>query len=539
MSRGVRFISPRSSEHSNVVVERSVQYDPPIPPTPKSVRFVPSQLYQHFSPPPRDSKATSIEIYEEFEYDDKPEQERHKKRARGSLSFLALHKGDKMHRRDKQNKQDRQDKHEKKEKKKMSTRRKCCFCCLCLLITFLVMLALIIILAVMMSRKHKSSSTTVVWTNITNYPGIPSGSLTIARPNLTAQQDACVVPLTVWSCAVPKEQQAAILPNDPDQPNFVLDVVYDNTTSLPITNKRSSSGAVLARAFGLLKRAMYTPDPGAPSTDEYTFLGQYTDNNSAPYGGEATPFYISLLEPGSTTPDNTPSKTKAKRTPQSAPSSSATVNVIPDLASAIPVPSLNPDGTPPPANLLAFPSYQPLRLFNRGLDTEHYAFYNYFDRSIFLRSNVISKSTEIIPADEQGGSTQEGANVRCTWSQTRLLVQIWTRKATPLLPHASSGSKISNGNFAQPGSFPYPVTITLDRHGGNPTTKMLYCFGLEATGALNTTARQFQPEDRAYGGTIVNPAAGPFGSNNVSIADGGPGGIDGGSGGCFCQWQNF
>jgi hypothetical protein len=389
---------------------------------------------------------------------------------------------------------------------------------------------------VMLSRKHRVS-TTVTWTNITNFPPIPNGALTVARPNLVAQQNACVVPLTVWSCSVPKEQQSAISPNDANQPNFVIDVFYDNSTTISNTNKRSTSGAVMAGYFGeLMKRSQFTPSPGPPAVEEYTFLGNTTDNTTAPFQGEATPFYISLLAPGTST-SITP--TKVKRDPQSASSQSA--NVIPLLGDGIPTPSLNPDGTPAPANLLPFPTYQPVSLFNRGLPTEHYGFYTYFDRSIFLHSNTVMSSTEIIPADQNGGSTQSGANVRCTWQQTRFLVQIWTRMSnTTLLAKASSGSKIANGDFSRPGSFPYPVTFTLDRHGGGPTTKMLYCFGMTVDGKLNVTQRKFQPENRGYGGTDINPSGGPFSNTTkVTIEEGGPGGMDGGTGGCFCKWQNF
>lgn len=86
---------------------------------------------------------------------------------------------------------------------------------------------------------------------------------------------------------------------------------------------------------------------------------------------------------------------------------------------------------------------------------------------------------------------------------------------------------------------PYPVTVTLDRHGGGLTTKMLYCYGLDARGDVVDNEKVFQPENRSFGGTLVNPAEGPFMNVNVSTAMGGPGGIDGGTGGCSCLWQNF
>jgi hypothetical protein len=524
VNRTARFISPHSSGPSVPVENRNLE---PIPPTPKSVRFARQSFFQAFSPPPQQSRGSSGEYFEEFEIDDKPPMKTKKESWWTRLMT--------NHRRKKLEKKRNKDQ-DKKEKKKMSKRRKCCFCCLCLLLSFIVMLVLIIVLAVTMTRKHKHPATTVVWTNITNMPPIPNGALTIARPNLVGFQQACVNPYTMWSCAVPKEQQSAISPNAPNQPNFVLDVFYDNSTTPPVVNKRSSSGAVAAGYFGqLVRRSTFTPSPGPPSIDDYIFLGNSTDNITAPFQGESTPFYISMITPGDPPPQQSP--TKVKREPQS----SQTVNSIPNPASAIPVPSLNPDGTPPPANLLPFPSYQPVRLFNRGLPTEHYGFYTYFDRNIFLRSNTVQQSTQYIPADDNGGSTQMGANVRCTWQQTRFFVQIWTNmhNAT-LIAKAPSGSKIANGDFSAPGSFPYPVTLTLDRHGGDATVKALYCFGLNADGKLNVTERQFQVETRDFGGTVVNPARGPFtNATDVSIANGGPGGVDGGTGGCYCKWQNF
>jgi hypothetical protein len=52
-----------------------------------------------------------------------------------------------------------------------------------------------------------------------------------------------------------------------------------------------------------------------------------------------------------------------------------------------------------------------------------------------------------------------------------------------------------------------------------------------------------QLEDRGFGGTLVNPASGIFddldGSSGTSNSTTGYGGVDGGSGGCTCQWANW
>jgi hypothetical protein len=440
----------------------------------------------------------------------------------------------------------KKDKKDKTEAKKMSRRRKCCFCCLCIIIAFLIILALIIALAVVLSRKNKGHSTAnqPIWVNLTNFPAVPTGILTVARPNLVQNVSGCVNPTTVWSCAVPKEQQSSILPNDPDQPDFVINIQYDNSSTS--NTKRSGSGAVMAShsigsrslSFGnLVRRAIFSPAPAPPTLDDQRFLGKTTDNITAPFEGESTPFFISFDVPGDVT-----TGTKAKR--QATPTQS--VNSIPNIATAIPIPSLNPDGTPPAANLLPFPSSQPLILYNRGLPNEHLGFYTYFDRTIFMKSISIQNQTEqaqgAIPADENGGSTSSAATALCTWRDTRYKVQIWTKllgAKTQLLPHAATGSKLAGGDFARPGSFPYPVTITVDRHGGGLTTKMLYCYGLDDRGRVQINSKKFQLENRAFGGALVNPAQGPFDNIIVATAQGGPGGIDGGTGGCQCQWQNW
>lgn len=201
-----------------------------------------------------------------------------------------------------------------------------------------------------------------------------------------------------------------------------------------------------------------------------------------------------------------------------------------NITAVIPPPMLSSDGTAAPANLLPLPSAQPLRLYNRGTDNEHYGFYTYFDRSIFLKQiNGTNRGGN--PADVDGGSLKDAANLRCTYSETRFLVQIWTRSSkskTLLQKSASSASDL----LKRPGSFPYPVTVTIDRHGGNAARKNLYCYEMEGDGTIKNEAskREFQFEDRAFGGVLVN---GTQGRGDVT----GP--IDGGNGGCRCQWQNW
>lgn len=432
------------------------------------------------------------------------------------------------------------------------------------------MIILVLVLVMTLTRRGDKTPIQSNWLNLTNFPPIPTGVSTIVQPDAVNEDPNCVQPTTMWSCAVPKEQQQSLHPNAPDQPNFRVEIVYQNGTNAT-ANSTIANSSVSRRSYGHVANAVsaggfvrdrllrirnvfssnqYNPSPAPPSLEDQTFLGNTTDKNAAPFDGEYTPFFMSfesatkipsrLLKRQSSNPDHSN-------------------DPFGNITNAIPPPDSNPDGTAAVANLYPFPTAQPLRLYDRGLDTEHYGFYTYFDRSIFLKSAALltdSPNTASVPDDENGGAAENAASVRCTWAQTRFLVQIWTKKgnsatllsqsanSTSTSPHSSSGNATalttsSANNFTQPGSFPYPVTITLDRHGGDIAKKMVFCYGLDDREHINATQKLYQLEDRGVGGQLVNPARGPFGDVNVTAAQGGPGGIDGGSGGCLCKWQNF
>lgn len=421
-------------------------------------------------------------------------------------------------------KRKQQKKNEEKKKKKGW-----CFwgCCCCL--TFLVLIAILIPLTVVLTRRRGDAPTVTPgspgaqpdqpgnsgWLNLPNYPPIPTGISTIAQPEAVKEESGCVAPTTLWSCALPKELQESVKPNKPDQPNFRIQITYDNGTKASPT--RRAANPVSAGAFirSLLKiRALPSPSPAPPSDADMSFLGQTTDGNVSPFDGEDTPLFISFQ-------DSKRSTSKLKR---------ANANDPTNITAVIPPPMLDSDGTAAPANLVPLPSAQPLRLYNRGADNEHYGFYTYFDRSIFLKQiNGTNRGGN--PADVDGGSAKSAASLRCTFSETRFLVQIWTRSKTskPLLQGSTQSGPDST---KRPGTFPYPVTVTLDRHGGNPAKKNLYCYQIESDGTIQNkdSKKSFQFEDRAFGGNLVN---GTQGKTSVT----GP--IDGGTGGCRCQWQNW
>jgi hypothetical protein len=425
---------------------------------------------------------------------------------------------------------------EKKDEKKKKRSRRCLGCCCCLIV--LILLAIIIPLIVVFTRRHNNDSTTPVagtpiagtpdtgsdsptqWLNNTGYPPMKTGLLTIAQPEAVEEESGCVAPTTLWSCALPKEQQKDIQPNKPDQPNFNVEITFENGTTADLSKlTRRAANPVSAGALirSLLRRATPSPSPTPPSTDDMKFLGETTDGTSTPFEGETTPFFMTFKDPSA-------SSTSSSTSPLFKRADDPT-----NITLVIPPPSLNPDGTAAAANLLPLPSSQPLRLFNRGKSDEHYGFYTYFDRSIFLKSIDSSTGRGGNPADTNGGSTRDAATLRCTFTQTRFLVQIWTRSTQPLLNPAQN---TTDSAFKRPGTFPYPVTFTMDRHGGDVTKKNLFCYKMERDGTIvdKEANKFFQFEDRGFGGNLVN---GTQGRPNAK----GP--IDGGSGGCGCKWQNW
>lgn len=401
---------------------------------------------------------------------------------------------------------------------------------------FLIIIVVAIALATTLTRKTDSTPVQSQWVNLTNYPPIQTGIMTIAGTEPQVQNSGCIDISTLWSCALPKgTQQTENSPYDADQPTFRVEIRYRNGTVANSTESGTYNSTT--------KRDVWSADPSPPSIADQTFIGNTTDKNSKPYAGEETPFYLSVLSPVHLSSTNVFRRS----------SSNSSTNDT----GIIPAPTENSDGTAAAATLYPLPSSQPIRLYNRGSSSEHYGFYTYFDKSIFLKSRapLNNSVTDYAPEDTNGGSTEAEAQARCTWSQTRFLVQIWTNPsgmgysllssgnagsanatatatastATATLTSSTATSSSSATDYITPGSFPYPVTITVDRHGGDADQKRVYCWGVEESGHYNFTEGRLEIEDLGAGGTIINE----YGEEK------GYGGIDGGTGGCKCEWVNW
>ncbi|KAK2735256.1 hypothetical protein FQN57_001200 [Myotisia sp. PD_48] len=432
-----------------------------------------------------------------------------------------------------------------------------------LILMFLCVIGVCVLLAVLLTNNKNKDEPELKpwgWLNLTGYPPMPTGVTTVAGPNVAADRPGCVASSSMWSCALPKELHLANAPYEADQPRFKIEIKFQNGTSgMTLIEEGNASRALEGESPPKVDKRGLTPDPKPPTLQELWFMGNTTDNISIPHEGEQTPFFVDILqslEPSSNKgPGSSSRRSLMRRDDESD---------FPDLNSIVPAPSLDSDGTAAAANLYPLPKSQPVRLYDRDLPTEHYGFYTYFDRSIFLKSSrPLGNGNETVdlPDDSNGGSSKSAARARCTWTQTRLLVQIWTRPSqgkmqllppsegrTSATPTASSTATPSPTiDFDRPGSLPYPVTITLDRHGGDPKKKLIYCYGMDVDGKILEDKKKLQLEHRGFAGTIINPAPGIFNvssdtsdekrAENPKESD--IVGFDGGSGGCRCEWRNW
>lgn len=422
---------------------------------------------------------------------------------------------------------------------------------ICISVLVLAIIIISIVLAVTLTRWGDATPVESQWLNLTGFPAMPIGILTIAAPNLVASENECTAPTTMWSCAVPKDQQDQIGSNEPDQPNFRFEIKFRNGTvpgnmTIPLPGTKPLPTSTSSDPF---TDDLFVANPSAPNQPDQVFLGQTTDNITIPFDGEDTPFYMSFMSAFPQIPsafNNTLTKSIARRS-------------INSTLDAIPAPAVNSDGTAAQAALVPispFPIAQPIRLYNRGLQDEHYGFYTYYDKSIYLSGVSIDNgapsagSTNAIDADQNGGSFKSQAQTVCTFSQTRFLIKIFTNPAyaATLLPstinpnltapedHKAKNKPSSATDFDRPGSFQYPTTIVADRHGGDIDKKAIYCYGMQ-NGEVLTNSKMLNGEIRSIGGQLINAAPGLIGDDTSFNST--AGGIDGGTGGCSCSWQNW
>ncbi|TPR03075.1 BCS1 N terminal family protein [Aspergillus niger] len=298
---------------------------------------------------------------------------------------------------------------------------------LAILTSFLIIIAIILLLVMTLTGKGDSTPVESQWLNLTGYPPMPTGIATIAGPKPQVQQSGCITPSTLWSCALPPEEQSANKPYAANEPNFRVEIRFRNGTYPNSTTIASRSSKTLSSRSS---DNPYSPSPSPPSMKDQTFLGNTTDNNTVPYAGEETPFYMTFLSTSTLT--STSTLRLARRSSDSS---------FPNLATIIPSPDEDSDGTAAAADLYPMPSSQPVRLYNRGLNTEHYGFYTYFDRSIFLssRAPLDGNTTDTNPNDRNGGSNESDARSGEQINSTEVKLQLEDRSYGGTLVNPAPG----------------------------------------------------------------------------------------------------
>lgn len=360
------------------------------------------------------------------------------------------------------------------------------------------LLLMVVLLVVFVPRTHSDNPVQAQWLNLTGFPALPTGVATVVQPKKTRDNNQCIDPPTLWSCSVPQSQQSDSEPESTNAlPDFRFEIRFrnhtlENSTALAPATAHSPSGPAFVqsrlRTRSAWSQTLYWPSPAPPSKSDQLALGSSVDGLSEPYNGEETPFYLSLLDPvqlGTMRKrDETTQAEPSNPYPYPSPSNAS--------STAIPKPRLLPNGRPGPELAYPFARSQPLRLYNRGQDDEHYGFSTYFDKSVPVTNSTASPSstTNTTNAGLTLASSPEDASALCTFTQTRLHVQIWTGRdvsalnvtpSTAVVPASNSSANV----FDAAGSFPYAVTISLDRHSGPDVKgKGVFCWALDDRGKV-------------------------------------------------------
>jgi len=423
--------------------------------------------------------------------------------------------------------------------------------CLCIAAMIIVLIVLAITLPLTVFRGNPAGAASPSqFLNLTNFPPMPTGISAVVGTQ-SETKSSCITPPTMWSCSLPKEEASKAAPYGTDQPSFILQIQFDNSTRQlwntpaedpPVPTRQSlkarggPAGAVSFLEHTRRQEAGpgFRPNPAPPSFKEMFFLGNTTDGvASRDKGGEPTPFYISVLQSldSSAGPNVLSRHVLGRQTNAPSTVSNLTLGGVP-LPSLLPPPDVGADGTGAPAVLLTFPTQQPVRLYDRGLPTERYGFYTYFNKTTYLKSIIpLDKNTAAagpVPADLNGGALRTEANFVITWLSVRYKVEIWTRRSntTSLLTDSTRPAS----NTTRPGTFPYPITITLDTHGGEPLKKFAFVRHVDERQRILLNDVKLVANDMNTAGDLINPLR----SFNPSF-----GGMDGGTGGCKCEYTNF
>lgn len=253
-------------------------------------------------------------------------------------------------------------------------------------------------------------------------PSLPLGTV-VVRPFRGAERlSACVGRSYQWSCILPADTRVPTTTASNDDvrvPEFRFEI------------KRREAGADADADAD--PESEWIPIPrSVPNTTDYRSVASVDGVADA---GEESEFYITLI-------------TKAASSTSSA---SAERELVREESHMLPSAVAN----------------QPLRLFDRGLGTEHYGFHVYFEKTIqFANSSKLTETRDV------GGVAAADSRYRIQWNNTRFKVSIFTRQSTE-----KTVDTVGDPETA------LPVDVWEDRVGGDRQGRTVTAWELDTEGA--------------------------------------------------------
>lgn len=361
------------------------------------------------------------------------------------------------------------------EKKPLTRKGRWIIC----IIVSTILITVVIVGALVGTMKPRGSGNDVAADNVSGFPALPTG-LAVVTPQDAPETptSACVLPKTLWSCDLPPDTTFPTNSSKTDTirlPTFMFTISVRNDTT-------DSSSSTL----------QWAPFPEqVPNDTEYASLAGVDGIQSGNKSGEKTPFYLSMQTDQNPiiTRDITTETEDVESINQGTSRRRSRRSVLKRQASQTPALML-------PMTL----RNQPLRLFDRGLDTEHYGFFVYYKKTIHVLAVSPSDVTPYTAANDANGgvSALVSNSNEVTWDNTRFKVEIWTKKRASgeMDLINAEGQRLSSQTGAFDNFFPYPVSVTEDRNGDKGDV---------------SSGRNFQR-------TVVEEVEGK---------------------GCFCEWRNW
>ncbi|KAA8909001.1 hypothetical protein FN846DRAFT_637133 [Sphaerosporella brunnea] len=315
-------------------------------------------------------------------------------------------------------------------------------------VVIIVLLAVIIGVVMGTRSRHRNASGAPEGSSSSDTPALPLGNIAV-RPFRAAERlSTCIAPPYQWSCKLPPDTKA------------------------PMTNATNDGFKVPEFRFTVRRRdpsdsepeSSWTPVPGnVPNITDYENLASVDGETDA---GEETDFYITLITAVSSASEDIQAQINGTKR-----------GMIKEESHMLPAAAAN----------------QPLRLFNRGLDTENYGFHIYFDKTIQFANDSSLTSNR-----DTGGVSAKDARYRIQWNHTRFRVTIFTK---------TIGKVVENTATTE---LDLPVDIWEDRIGGDRGARTVVAYGLSEDGAIK---------------------------GQMGIAE--KKGVNTETRGCFCHWSNY